>query len=65
MTTIGTVTDPAGTVVPGATVAATNEETGVTQTQTTTDAGLYVFPLPPVGTYAITVETQGFKPQIK
>ena len=57
----GTVTDLTGAVVPGAAVTATNEATGVTQTQTTTEAGLYAFPSLPVGTYAITVEKAGFK----
>ncbi|HYY43151.1 MAG TPA: carboxypeptidase regulatory-like domain-containing protein, partial [Pyrinomonadaceae bacterium] len=57
----GTVTDANGAVVPGATVTATNEATGVTQTQTTTDAGLFAFPSVPVGAYTIKVERAGFK----
>lgn len=57
----GTVTDTAGAVVPGATVTALNEATGIKQTQTTTDAGLYSFPSLPVGNYTITVEKTGFK----
>jgi hypothetical protein len=43
----GTVSDEAGAVVPGASVTARHEATGVTQTQTTTDAGLYAFPSAP------------------
>ena len=39
----GTVKDVNGAVVPGALVTAKNEATGVTSTQTTTDAGLYAF----------------------
>jgi len=42
-------------------VTARNEATGVTYTQTTTEAGLYGFPSLPVGTYAITVALAGFK----
>lgn len=57
----GTVTDTAGAVVPGATVTALNEATGIRQTQTTTDAGLYSFASLPVGKYTITVEKTGFK----
>ncbi|HEX8181501.1 MAG TPA: carboxypeptidase regulatory-like domain-containing protein [Pyrinomonadaceae bacterium] len=57
----GTVTDANGAVVPGATVTATNEATGVVQTQTTTDAGLFAFPSVPVGAYTIKVERAGFK----
>lgn len=57
----GTVTDPKGALVPAATVTARNEATGVTYTQTTTDAGVYAFPSLPVGTYTITVERSGYK----
>ncbi len=57
----GSVRDVNGAVVPGATVTAKNEATGVTSTQTTTDSGLYAFSSLPVGKYTITVEKQGFK----
>src|SRR6267142_887855 len=57
----GTVRDTAGAVVPGATVTAKNEATGVTSTQTSNDSGLYAFTALPVGNYTITVEKQGFK----
>ena len=57
----GSVRDVNGAVVPGATVTAKNEATGVTSTQSTTDSGLYAFSSLPVGKYTITVEKQGFK----
>ncbi len=57
----GTVTDVSGAVIPGASVTATNEATGITYAQITTDAGLYAFPSLPVGIYTIKVELQGFK----
>ncbi len=57
----GTVSDTTGAVVAGASVTALNEATGLSQTQTTTDAGLYSFALLPVGNYTITVEKTGFK----
>ncbi len=57
----GTVRDTTGAVVPGATVSAKNEATGVTSTQTTTDSGVYAFSSLPVGNYTITIEKQGFK----
>src|SRR5213593_1059677 len=57
----GTVTDVSGALVPGAMVTARNEATGVTYTQTSTEAGLYGFPSLPGGTYAITVALAGFK----
>src|SRR5260370_14469867 len=57
----GTVRDMNGSVVPGATVTAKNEATGVTSAQTTTDSGVYAFSSLPVGKYTITIEKQGFK----
>jgi len=57
----GTVRDPQGAVVAGATVTATNEATGVKNTQTTTDSGFFAFSAMPVGNYTFTVERQGFK----
>src|SRR2546425_106476 len=57
----GSVRDVNGAVVPGATVTAKNEATGVTSTQTTTDSGLYAFSSLPVGKYTVTVEQAGFK----
>src|SRR5882724_537787 len=57
----GSVRDTNGSVVPGASVTAKNEATGVTNTQTTTDSGLYSFASLPVGAYTITIEKQGFK----
>jgi hypothetical protein len=57
----GTVLDATGAVVPGATVTARHEATGISQTQTTTDAGIYSFASLPVGPYTVTVEKAGFK----
>lgn len=56
----GTVTDPNGAVVSGATVTATNVATNISTTTQTTDAGLYRFPTLPVGTYTVKVEASGF-----
>jgi len=61
----GTVNDASGALVPGAMVTARNEATGVTYTQTTTEAGLYGFPSLPVGIYTITVTLPGFKTATK
>jgi outer membrane receptor protein involved in Fe transport len=58
----GTVTDPTGAVVPGASVTITNEETGVSRPPiTTNESGYYVADDLPVGTYRVTVEKEGFK----
>ncbi|MBZ5618618.1 MAG: carboxypeptidase-like regulatory domain-containing protein, partial [Acidobacteriia bacterium] len=57
----GTVTDPSGAVVAGASVTATNVETGVETTRQTTDAGFFVLtPLQP-GEYSVTVKAAGFQ----
>src|SRR5215467_13546703 len=57
----GTVYDPSGAVVGGASVTAMNDATGVTFKQTTNESGLYSFPSIAVGTYTVTVEIAGFK----
>ena len=57
----GTIRDSNGAAVPGASVTAKNDATGVKSTQTTTESGLYSFASLPVGQYTITVEKQGFK----
>ncbi|HEX6183367.1 MAG TPA: carboxypeptidase regulatory-like domain-containing protein [Pyrinomonadaceae bacterium] len=58
----GTVTDPKGAVVVGATVAVVNAATGATVATATTDGqGQYVLPNVPAGTYAVVVRAGGFK----
>ncbi len=57
----GTVTDPSGAVVAGATVTATNIATGVATTQTTNAQGYYSFQALPLGTYSVGVGKTGFK----
>src|SRR5437660_4655780 len=57
----GTVTDPQGNVVPGATVTLINTGTNTSRTTTTSDQGAYTFEFVPVGDYKIEVEGKGFK----
>ncbi|MGC2294294.1 MAG: TonB-dependent receptor, partial [Candidatus Acidiferrales bacterium] len=57
----GTVTDPTGAVVAGATVTATNVDTAVALSQTTNTQGFYSFPELPVGKYTVDVQKTGFK----
>jgi hypothetical protein len=57
----GTVLDPTGAVIPGATVTATNPATGSAITRTTTDAGFYVLPDLKPGEYKVTVTAKGFE----
>ncbi len=59
----GTVVDPAGNVVSGATVTARNTDTGVSASSiTTTNDGTFVFSNLRPGTYSVTTSTpSGFK----
>ena len=57
----GTIKDPSGASVAGATVAATNVGTGITQTQTTNDQGFYSFQTLPLGKYMVEIQKPGFK----
>jgi hypothetical protein len=56
----GKVVDPDGLGIPGATVTATNDGTGLVRTSVTGPAGSYVINLMPPGTYTILVEMSGF-----
>jgi len=57
----GTVVDPNGAVVAGATVTAKNLSTGITRSATANDEGEYqLIGLPP-GEYEVTAEGSGFK----
>ncbi|MDQ3062650.1 MAG: carboxypeptidase-like regulatory domain-containing protein, partial [Acidobacteriota bacterium] len=56
----GTVTDPQGASVPGATVTIRNTGTNQSRTTTTSEEGRFVFTALPVGTYEATFEQQGF-----
>ena len=57
----GTVTDSTGSVVIAAKVSAKNLQTNVSYDTQTTDAGLYVLPDLPVGTYLVSIEAASFK----
>lgn len=56
----GTVTDPSDAAVPGATVNLKDNDTGATQSTTTTGTGAYRFPLLNPGSYSVSVAAQGF-----
>ncbi len=59
-TLTGTIADPNGAVVPGATVSAKSNETGQIKNAVTNDQGIYTITFLPPGTYDITVEKTGF-----
>ncbi len=57
----GLVSDINGAIISDATVTAKNEATAATQSQNTTDAGLFAFTYLQAGTYTVVVEKSGFK----
>ncbi len=58
----GTVSDPNGAVVPGATVKASSDETGLNKVTKTDNDGHYTIPFLAPGTYVVLVESTGFSP---
>src|SRR5580692_8878961 len=60
-TIVGTLTDPSGASVPNVKITATNTETGLSHTTTTSDSGQYVFPELKIGHYDVKAEASGFK----
>ncbi len=58
---VGTVHDPSGAVVPGASVKITDTETQFQRVVKTNGSGEYVAPSMPTGTYSITVDKAGFQ----
>jgi len=57
----GSVLDPTGAVVSGASVVVKNNATGAEFRATTMNNGAYTVPALGAGTYTVTVEAQGFK----
>src|SRR3954462_4123958 len=57
----GTVTDPNGAVIPGATVQVTDQETGLSRDLTTDSDGNYEAAALKPGNYRVTVTASGFK----
>src|SRR5580692_2266045 len=57
----GNVLDKSGSGVPGATVTATSQGTGLARDAKTDTAGHYLLPLLPVGTYTVHVDATGFQ----
>jgi outer membrane receptor protein involved in Fe transport len=60
-TFFGLVHDSTGAVVPGATVTATHQSTGVPREAVTDDRGEFVLSALPNGPYSIRIELTGFK----
>ena len=60
----GTVSDPQGAVVPGATVTLINKDTNATSASTSDDNGIYQFNALPPAPYRLTVERDGFQKKV-
>src|SRR5207302_10880059 len=60
-TITGTVTDPSGAAIAGATVTAKSVQRGITYTATSNESGIYRISELPVGDYDLKVENQGFQ----
>jgi hypothetical protein len=60
----GTVTDAAGAVMPGVSITATNENTGVVSNSVSNDAGVYSYANLLPGSYTVQAALQGFQTKI-
>jgi carboxypeptidase family protein len=61
----GTVVDPSGAIVQGASVTAKQTETGLTRTAMTDRTGAYILLELPVGHYELTTEAKGFQKYVQ
>ena len=64
-TITGEIADPAGAVVAGAPVEATNAETGAVYQAATSATGNYTLSQLPAGTYVVSVTVPGFKRYVR
>src|SRR5208283_2834387 len=64
-TITGSVTDNSGAVVPQASIAITNKDTGEKRTTASNADGTYVIPALPVGTYTVSVSKSGFQTYVE
>src|SRR5678816_2236324 len=62
-TVSGTIEDPSRALIPGVTVTATNEGTGVTTTALTNESGAYSFQSLAPGIYKVSAALPGFQTQ--
>src|SRR5450755_1893754 len=60
----GVASDSSGALIPGASVVLSSRNTGESLTRKTNDAGIFVFPSQPVGTYTLEVSATGFRKEV-
>jgi hypothetical protein len=58
---VGSVSDPTGALIPGASILVTNVDTKVEYQTLTNEQGLFQAPLLPIGMYTVTAEMPGFQ----
>ncbi len=61
----GTITDPSGAPVPGATVTAVQVSTNASRKAGTNESGVYDVPLLLPGTYEVKIDAPGFQSQVR
>lgn len=61
----GTVIDPTGANIAGATVTGVNTQTGAVRTVVTDSNGRWIMPVMTIGVYRFTIEGKGFKKAIR
>jgi outer membrane receptor protein involved in Fe transport len=61
----GTVNDPSGASIPGATVTLTNQNTQAVMTKSTGANGGFAFTFIPVGTYTLSISASGLRPLVR
>lgn len=59
-----TVTDPSGSIIPGAHLELVDTSTSISRAADTQSSGTYTFVNLPLGTYRLTVSKEGFKKQV-
>ncbi|MBI2150186.1 MAG: carboxypeptidase regulatory-like domain-containing protein, partial [Acidobacteria bacterium] len=57
----GTISDASGALIPGVSISATHNGTGIVSTVVSNDSGAYQFASLQTGTYTVTAELPGFK----
>jgi hypothetical protein len=62
---VGTITDPSGAPIVGATVTATDADRGVERTAKTNESGSYNFSRLPVGNYTVKTSAAGFQTAVR
>ncbi len=61
----GRAVDQQGLAIPGVSITAKNEETGLERKTVTNDEGFYQMVFLPLGRYAVTAELSGFRPIVR